>query len=85
MTEAGATNYMPPPHRSVHSLHTRIIHTYLVWLQVDDVCEAWLLVKVKHDTNLVQVRGHLGFCVGVDGHPENMMKKKGSRRSRRRR
>lgn len=28
-------------------------------LQVDDVRETWLLVKVKHNTNLVQVRGHL--------------------------
>lgn len=36
----------------------------LVWLQVDDVREAGFLVEVKHDTNLVQVRGHLMSLIG---------------------
>lgn len=45
-----------------------VCDAYLVWLQVDDVREAWLLVKVKHDTNLMQVRGHLSSA--VVGHPE---------------
>lgn len=33
-------------------------------LQVDNVREAWLLVEVKHDTNLMQVRGHLSLFAG---------------------
>lgn len=36
---------------------------HLMWLQVDDVRETWLLVKVKQDTNLVQIRRHLSTAV----------------------
>lgn len=32
---------------------------HLMWLQVDDVRETWLLVKVEQNTDLVEVRGHL--------------------------
>lgn len=32
---------------------------YLVRLQIDDVHETWLVVKVQKDTNLVEVGGHL--------------------------
>lgn len=40
-------------------IRERFLCVYLVWLQIDDVHETRLVVKVQKDSNLVEVGGHL--------------------------
>ncbi len=42
-----------------------LVKPHLMRLQVDDVREAWLLVKVEDDSNLVEIRGHLTVVVTI--------------------